>query len=118
MRVPDETSHAAMSGKPSRKPIHESLHPHGVDRFCPVTVSRSWSAIGKAGLLAFGSIYFPRLPVSEFNETVAVADFVPDHSGGTTPDLHGIPSYSHGHLATIFSDPIGGNCQSPFRGWR
>jgi hypothetical protein len=94
MRVPDETAHAAMSGKLSRKPIHESSHPHGIDRFCPVAVRRSWSAIGKAGLLASGSIYFPRLPVSAFNETVAAADFVPDHSGGTTPDFHGIPSYA------------------------
>jgi hypothetical protein len=25
---------------------------------------------------------------------VAVSDFVPDHSGGTTPDFHGIPSYA------------------------
>ncbi|BBO80650.1 hypothetical protein DSCO28_12160 [Desulfosarcina ovata subsp. sediminis] len=54
----------------------------------PVAVHRSWSAVGKAGLLAFGSSYSPHLPILE---TVAFTDFVPDHSGGTTPDLHGIP---------------------------
>ena len=41
----------------------------------------------KAGLLALGSAYFPRLPISFVRETVAFADFVPDHSGGTAPDF-------------------------------
>jgi len=44
----------------------------------------------KAGLLTFGSLYFPRLPVS-LDEAVASTDFVPEHSGGTVPDFHGIP---------------------------
>jgi hypothetical protein len=44
----------------------------------------------KAGLLASGSSYFPHLPVC-LEQTVAYADFVPDYSGGTTPDFHGIP---------------------------
>jgi len=44
----------------------------------------------KAGLLTFGSSYFPRLPIA-FLAKVAFADFVPEHSGGTVPDFHGIP---------------------------
>ena len=44
----------------------------------------------KAGLLTFGSRYSPRLPTS-LGQVVAVADFVPEHSGGTVPDFHGIP---------------------------
>ncbi len=44
----------------------------------------------QAGLLAHGSIYSPDLPISDI-ETVALPDFVPVHSGGTAPELHGIP---------------------------
>jgi len=41
----------------------------------------------QAGLLAHGSFYSPRLP----GIPVARVDFVPVHSGGTAPELHGIP---------------------------
>ena len=50
------------------------------------------SACGKAGLLAYGSAYFLRLPISLLLETVAYAEFVSDYSGGTAPDSNGIPS--------------------------
>ena len=45
----------------------------------------------QAGLLASGSLYFPHLPVSMISETVAIAAFVPGHSGGTAPEFNGIP---------------------------
>ena len=48
----------------------------------------------QAGLLAFGSIYFLHLPILFGGKTVAYADFVPDYSGGTAPDLNGIPYYA------------------------
>jgi hypothetical protein len=57
-------------------------------------VHRSRPVIGKAGLLAYGSLYSPHLPVRHVCRAVAVTDFVPDYSGGTTPDLHGIPNYA------------------------
>jgi hypothetical protein len=49
------------------------------------------SACIKAGLLAYGSTYFLRLPVSLLLKTVARADFVSDYSGGTAPGSNGIP---------------------------
>jgi hypothetical protein len=45
----------------------------------------------KAGLLTFGSFYSPHLPVTLAVAAVVFADFVPEYSGGTVPDLHGIP---------------------------
>ena len=51
-----------------------------------------------AGLLAFGSPYSPRLPIhrahAHYDEQWLPAAFVPDHSGGPTPDSHGFPYYS------------------------
>jgi hypothetical protein len=44
-----------------------------------------------AGLLAHGSSYSPRLPTPLQRCSGNVATFVPDNSGGTAPDLHGIP---------------------------
>ncbi len=44
-----------------------------------------------AGLLAPGSSYSPRLPTPLEQGSGKFADFVPDNSGGTAPDLHGIP---------------------------
>jgi hypothetical protein len=44
-----------------------------------------------AGLLAPGSSYSPRLPISLKRDSGEFAAFVPDNSGGTAPDLHGIP---------------------------
>ncbi len=44
----------------------------------------------KAGLLASGSAYCPTLPTGVW-PAVAMSDFVPGYSGGTAPELHGIP---------------------------
>jgi len=44
-----------------------------------------------AGLLALGSSYSPRLPISLERDSGEFAAFVPDNSGGTAPDFHGIP---------------------------
>ena len=55
----------------------------------------------KAGLLTIGSSYFPRLP-TYYPMAVAVADFVPEYSGGTVPDSHGIPNYAFRHLVGSF----------------
>jgi hypothetical protein len=44
-----------------------------------------------AGLLALGSAYWPRLPIPLLENSGMVAVFVPDHSGGPTPDSNGIP---------------------------
>ena len=44
-----------------------------------------------AGLLALGSFYLPRLPISLKRDSGEFATFVPDDSGGTAPDFHGIP---------------------------
>jgi len=44
-----------------------------------------------AGLLALGSSYLPRLPISLERDSGEFAAFVPDDSGGTAPDFHGIP---------------------------
>ena len=44
-----------------------------------------------AGLLAPGSSYSPRLPTPLKQGSDKFAAFVPDNSGGTAPDLHGIP---------------------------
>jgi len=44
-----------------------------------------------AGLLTFRSIYFPRLPDLFGDRSVALADFVPEHSGGSAPEFHRFP---------------------------
>ncbi|AOY57503.1 conserved uncharacterized protein [Desulfococcus multivorans] len=49
--------------------------------------------MSKAGLLVFGSSYYSHLPIC-VSQTVVFANFVPDYSGGTTPDFHGIPILS------------------------
>ncbi len=46
--------------------------------------------VATAGLLAFGSLYLPRLPIRLVPESGCAA-FVPDYSGGTAPDFNGIP---------------------------
>jgi hypothetical protein len=46
--------------------------------------------MSKAGLLTFGSPYLPLLP-DVLNTLVVFTAFVPDNSGGTVPDFHGIP---------------------------
>jgi len=51
----------------------------------------------QAGLLADGSSYSYGLP----GYPVAITTFVPVHSGGTAPDLHGIPFYAPRHLIAI-----------------
>jgi len=44
-----------------------------------------------AGLLALGSPYGPHLPIPLLENSGIAAAFVPDHSGGPTPDFNGIP---------------------------
>jgi hypothetical protein len=78
---------------PPRANTHEGLHPAylALHRLHPIPRRISGVPSSKAGLLASGSFYFPHLPVSMRSETVASADFVPGYSGGTAPDLNGIP---------------------------
>jgi len=47
-----------------------------------------------AGLLTFGSIYSPRLPDLFGGRSVAIADFVPEHSGGSVPESHRLPYWA------------------------
>ncbi len=59
---------------------------------CSVSIAQI-KHICQAGLLALGSTYSPPLPIRLICRTVAFfADFVPDHSGGTAPELNRIPS--------------------------
>ncbi len=44
----------------------------------------------QAGLLALGSTYSPHLPVL-ISDSGTKVGFVPQYSGGTAPDFHGIP---------------------------
>ena len=45
----------------------------------------------KAGLLAPGSSYCLRLPIPIHGDSGLPAGFVTGYSGGTAPELHGIP---------------------------
>lgn len=51
------------------------------------------SATQQAGLLASGSVYWPRLPARcpIGSVAVAIAAVVPGYSGGTAADLHRFP---------------------------
>jgi hypothetical protein len=69
----------------------------------PFVTSRRLSFLDKAGLLTFGSSYHPHLPIQFMNSGI-FADFVPDYSGGTAPEFHGIPlKLFTEHLVDIFS---------------
>jgi len=50
-----------------------------------------WSQSVRTGLLTCGSSYRPRLPVCTKAISGNHAVFVPAHSDGLAPDLHGIP---------------------------
>jgi hypothetical protein len=71
---------------------HEGLHPAflALSLYYRTPSIGGLTAFNKAGLLALGSSYSLRLPVSVIHKTVASADFVPDYSGGTAPDSNGI----------------------------
>jgi hypothetical protein len=56
----------------------------------PFVTSRRFSTDDKAGLLTFGSSRHPHLPIQDIEQWY-FANFVPDYSGGTAPDFHGIP---------------------------
>jgi hypothetical protein len=75
---------------------HEGLHPAflALSIYYRTHSIAGFTVFAKAGLLAFGSFYSLRLPVSVTHGTVARTDFVPDYSGGTAPDSNGIPYHA------------------------
>ena len=54
-------------------------------------VNRLPAVVFKAGLLTPGSVYFLGLPIRLPSNSGAWTDFVTGYSGGTVPELHGIP---------------------------
>jgi hypothetical protein len=79
--------------KPFMNSVHEGLHPFFLaHQTRSDAVLRSIPAFSKTGLLALGSIYSPHLPIfPTIQKNSGFTVFVPDHSGGTTPESHRIP---------------------------
>ena len=59
--------------------------------YCPIRFDAGFKTVAKAGLLAFGSFYSPRLPISHQPETVVSQISSPITAAGPLPILTGFP---------------------------